>query len=76
VTCPGEIETEIAQLPRRIEWWCPMCSDSVSVFGWEWARWNRSKMVRRTAPERKRAGTAATKSAGSKLARKKASQVA
>ena len=76
VTCPGEIETEIAQLPRRIEWWCSVCGNSGSIFGWEWTRWNRSKMVRRTALERKRAGAAATKSAGSKLARKKASQVA
>jgi hypothetical protein len=39
----GEIETEIAQLPRRLERWCPVCRDSGSVFGWEWTRWNRSK---------------------------------
>jgi hypothetical protein len=46
VTCPGEIETEIAQLPRRIEWWCPVYSDSGSIFGWEWTRWNRSKTAK------------------------------
>jgi hypothetical protein len=42
----GEIKTEIAQLPRRIEWWCPVYSDSGSIFGWEWTRRNRSKTAK------------------------------
>jgi len=54
VTCPGEIETEIAQLPRRIEWWCPVCWDSGSVFGWEWTRWNRSKTVKKKTITKKK----------------------
>lgn len=41
LTCSGVIETEIAQWPRRIEWWCTVCGNSGSIFGWEWTRWNR-----------------------------------
>ena len=41
VTCSGAIDTSIEQWPRRIEWWCPACGDSGSIFGWEWTRWNR-----------------------------------
>ena len=74
--CPGVIQTSIEKKPDRMEWRCPACGYDGSITGWEGTRWDRSKMVRRTAPERKRAGAAATKSAGSKLARKKASQVA
>ena len=41
VNCPGVLATSIEQWPRRIEWWCPACGDSGSIFGWEWTRWNR-----------------------------------
>jgi hypothetical protein len=41
VTCSGAVEAAIEPWPRRIEWWCPVCGDSGSIFGWEWTRWNR-----------------------------------
>ena len=74
--CGTPVDVVMEERPRRLVWRCPKCAASGSIRGFEGTRWDRSKMVRRTAPERKRAGAAATKSAGSKLARKKASQVA
>jgi hypothetical protein len=55
--CPGAIETAIEPWPRRIEWWCPVCGDSGSVFGWEWTRWNRMDLWgrgRKVVKKRKR----------------------
>jgi hypothetical protein len=48
--CPGEIETTLAPVSRRLEWHCAVCGDAGEISGWAGTRWDRSKPARRGGP--------------------------
>ena len=40
--CVGEIQAELSQHTRAIEWCCPLCGDRGLISGWEGTLWDKT----------------------------------